>query len=59
MENDMAEEREDGREPALPSPDPRLGIDWHTKMVRIENAKAIRRETQKARKGKPVAFSRP
>ena len=32
--------------------------DWHTKLTKIDKAKIARYETQKARKGKPITFSR-
>lgn len=32
------------------------GTDWFTKLATVEKAKALRREAQKARKGKRMAF---
>ena len=32
---------------------------WFTKLARIERAKAVRRQTRKARKGKRITFSGP
>ena len=32
--------------------------DWHTKLTKIDKARIVRLETQKARRGKPITFSR-
>ena len=44
-------------EDALLDPTRKAGSDWFTKLAVVENAKAIRREAQKARKGKPIIIS--
>ena len=41
----------------LLNPEHKAGTDWFTKLATVEKAKAIRREAQKARKGKPITFS--
>lgn len=33
--------------------------DWFTKIAKVERAKTLRREAQKAREGKPITFSEP
>ena len=38
--------------------DNRVGPGWHSKLEKIDKAKIARHEAQKARKGKPIAFSR-
>ena len=44
-------------EDELLNPEHKAGTDWFTKLATVERAKAIRREAQKARKGKPITFS--
>ena len=44
-------------EDQLLNPEYKAGTDWFTKLATVERAKAIRREAQKARRGKPITFS--
>ena len=36
----------------------RIAPDWHSKLEKIDKARVARHEAQKARKGKPITFSR-
>ena len=42
----------------LLSPEHYVGTDWFTKLAKVEEAKAFRRESQKSRKGKPLTVPR-
>ncbi len=52
-----ATDEKGGAVDALLDPERKAGADWFTKLVRVERAKAFRREAQTARKGKPITFS--
>ena len=41
----------------LLNPEGNAGANWFTKLATVERAKAFRRESQKARKGKPVSVN--
>ena len=41
----------------LLNPGSNAGTDWFTKLAKVERAKAVRRESQKARKRKPVSVN--
>ena len=55
MDGDAITQRQETVESQLLDPDRK--DDWFTKLARVERAKALRRETQKARKGKPLTAS--
>ena len=57
MENERAGEIGRTAGDNLPVPNHKIGADWFTKLATAEKAKAVRREAQKARKGKPLTFS--
>lgn len=57
MEEKMAGENGRTAGDDLPRPNHKIGADWFTKLATAEKAKAVRRETQKARKGKRLTFS--
>ena len=57
MEKDINAEQDHNMENELLNPDHEAGSDWFTKLATVERARAVRRETQKARKGKPITFS--
>ena len=59
MDNDTAAKEKDRLEKDLLSPERNAGDDWFTKLATVERAKALRREAQKAREGKPITFSKP
>ena len=56
MEKDTPIKRGTSIEDELLNPDREAGSDWFTKLATVERAKAVRRETQKARKGKPITL---
>ena len=56
MEKDINAEQDHNMENELLNPDSEVESDWHTKLATVERAKAVRRESQKARKGKPMTF---
>ena len=55
MDGDVITQRQETVERQLLDPDRK--DDWFTKLARVERAKALRRETQKARKGKSFTAS--
>ena len=57
MEKDIDTEQDNNTENELLNPEGKNGYDWFTKLATVERARAVRRETQKARKGKPITFS--
>lgn len=59
MDNDMAAKENDRIEKDLLGPERNAGDGWFTKLATVERAKALRREAQKAREGKPITFSKP
>ena len=41
----------------LLNPEGNSGVDWFTKLAKVERAKVFRREGQKARKRKPIPMN--
>ncbi|MYB50150.1 MAG: hypothetical protein F4X72_12950 [Dehalococcoidia bacterium] len=56
MDKDVVTGRDEEMEEELLTSEQNTGTDWFTKLATVEKAKAIRREAQKARKGKRIAF---
>ena len=55
MEREAVAQNQETAESKLLDPDRKDG--WFTKLARVERAKALRREAQKARAGKPLTAS--
>ena len=58
MEDEKVVAKEDTTGNDLLNPDHKSAADWFTKLATVERAKALRRESQKARKGKRLTFSK-
>ena len=58
MDKDIAAGRDEKMERELLNSEHNAGTDWYTKLATVENAKAIRREAQEARKGKSMTARR-
>ena len=58
MKEEAVVENEDTTGNDLLNPDHKAGADWFTKLATIEIVKALRRQSQKARKGKRLTFSK-
>jgi hypothetical protein len=57
MDRDVGAKKEKTTENKLLNSENQAGTDWFTTLATIERAKTLRRETQEARKGKPITFS--
>lgn len=59
MDDNTVDNEKDRIEKDLLDPERGAGADWFTKLATVERAKALRLAAQKARKGKPITFSKP